>query len=414
MLISWVFSPLPAALREDWGGAEPGLSILRVALMVLAITSLARCEKAAVRRGAKPLWPGRSAVLQSSPLLWVLLGMSFLSLLWSARPELTAFRLCGLGTMVALGWYISRRLNYHDLARVLAWSSTPLLAVSFVAVLVNPELATHGERPSLHGAWRGLLGHRNALALFATLTALSLASLSLWGRGMPARLSALGAILALAMLWPVGSATGFVVSIVCLVLIVLGRCTDNRPGGRVAALYMLAAVGFVALLAVEPLLAQLGRGPTLSGRTIIWEYIIEFVSRRPLTGYGYGLFWPEVPALQPDLASFDRPWQRSIHSGYLATAFWLGWPGLLVLFAFIVRLLFLAGRVFVFGEPGLARIFPMTLLAIIVLHAIPEARMLHHGDFMTAVLCALAFRLHLAPSAKSPTSKQGTPAEAEQ
>ncbi len=398
VVIFWVFDPVSAALRVGWGLPEPGLSVVRCLLLILVLVVLARCEKHSFLQGPRPLWPGLRAVWNTTPLLWTLLGLFVLSMVWSARVELTGFRLCGLWALVAVAWYIHRRLNCTELAQALAWSMGLLLLLSLVAVFVDPELGVHGSLwAGLEGAWRGVLGHRNALAMVAVLTAFSLGSLSLWGSGRDARLAALGATLAATMLWPVASVTGLVMLIAGAGVLALGRFTDERSGLRVPALVALITVAFLAFLVREPLLELVGRDLTLSGRTSIWTFILEFVERRPILGHGYGLAWREVPSLQRDLMAHGRPWQASIHSGYLATAFWIGWPGFVLLLGFLGRLLLAALGRFVHGAPGLDRVFPLGLLVILLLVAVPETRMMHHGHFVTALLCALAFRLHAVP-----------------
>ena len=328
----------------------------------------------------------------------MLLGLFALSAFWSARVQLTGFRLCGLGALAAVGWYIHRRLNLTELARAVAWSTGALLVLSFVAVLVDPDQGIHTSgRAALDGSWRGVLGHRNALALIAVLASLSLASLSLWGRGKSATLSGVGAALSVAVLWPAGSVGGLALLLAAGGVLAMGRLTDNQQSLRGPALLALAVVPLVAFLAREPLLELLGRDLTMSNRTVIWAHIIEIIEKRPVFGYGYALAWPEVPALQGDLVSHGRPWQRSIHSGYLATAFWVGWPGLALLFAFAGRLLLAAMSRFLHAPPGIDRVFPLALLAVLLVVAVPETRMMHHGHFLTALLCALAFRLHAPP-----------------
>ncbi len=408
MVIFWVFGPVSAALRLGWGLPEAGLSVVRFLMVVLALVALARCEKHLPWQGAQALWPGFRAVLRPTPLLWALLGLLTLSTIWSARVELMAFRLCGLWALVAVAWYIHRRLSFTELVRVLAWSMGLLLVLSLGAVTVDPDLSIHGgRRVALDGAWRGVLGHRNALGLVAVLASLSLASLSLWGRGRDARMAALGAVLSVAILWPVGSVTGLVLLLASGAALLAGRLTDERPNLRVPALLFLAFSALLAFFGRETLFELVGRDLTLTKRTVIWAHIIEIIEKRPVFGYGYALAWPEVPALQGDLVLHGRPWQRSIHSGYLATVFWVGWPGLALLIAFAGRLLLAAMTRFVHGPPGLDRVFPLVLLLVLLLVAVPETRMMHHGHFLTALLCALAFRLHAVPEEAS----QHTPSE---
>ena len=396
VLLMWVFSPVSATLRDVWAAPELAVNSIRFCLLVVGVALLFQCERRRRGEWSQPLWSGAVALLSATPLLWALLFLFAVSTLWSGRPELSALRFCWLCAMIAMAWYINRRLRLVDFVRVVAWSLVPLLVVSLWVALVDPESGTHFGHPrlALDGAWRGVIGHRNDLAAVAVIAALSLGSLALWARGRGVALAALGSALAVAMLWPTGSVGGLVCCLAAGVVLIVGYLTDKRPSLRAPALLSLVIAAVLVLVAREPLLELVGRDLTLSRRTTIWAYILEFIQRRPVLGYGYGLSWPEAPALQADLLTYERAWQRGFHSGYLAVAFWVGWPGLALLLGFLLRLVCGAIGLFVRGTPGVDRVFPLALMTALLLCAVSETRLMTHGGFTTVLLCALAFRVH--------------------
>jgi O-antigen ligase len=73
------------------------------------------------------------------------------------------------------------------------------------------------------------------------------------------------------------------------------------------------------------LLEQLGRNPTLTGRTVLWEIVLAH-SGNPVFGTGFESFW-----LGPRLESiWSMQWWRpnQAHNGYLEIYVTLGWIGI--------------------------------------------------------------------------------------
>lgn len=101
---------------------------------------------------------------------------------------------------------------------------------------------------------------------------------------------------------------------------------------------MVAAVIGLALVALffdssGGLVKTIGRDPTLTGRTAIWNVVIELAQRRPLIGAGFETFWMGD--------RLQRVWQvekgiQEAHDGYIEVYINLGWFGILFLAGLIV------------------------------------------------------------------------------
>jgi exopolysaccharide production protein ExoQ len=84
---------------------------------------------------------------------------------------------------------------------------------------------------------------------------------------------------------------------------------------------------------------------TLTGRTVIWDFVQSEIDRRPLVGWGYQSFWlvPGSPALT------EAPgWVKlmpNAHNGYNDTTLEMGHIGLALLLVFILATLHAIGRV---------------------------------------------------------------------
>jgi O-antigen ligase len=80
------------------------------------------------------------------------------------------------------------------------------------------------------------------------------------------------------------------------------------------------------------LLEALGKDPSLTGRTEIWDSLLRKVADRPWTGYGYGAFWGRIGESAPaDWVRKETGWiVPSAHNGWIDLLVQLGWPGTLM------------------------------------------------------------------------------------
>jgi O-antigen ligase len=107
---------------------------------------------------------------------------------------------------------------------------------------------------------------------------------------------------------------------------------------------------FVWSLLTENLINKLSYSiygnPTLTGRTLIWDFVNYEISRHPAFGWGFQSFWlvgPQAPSV------VDAPgWIKDMpytHNGYLDTELQTGYVGLLILFTFLFATIHSIGRV---------------------------------------------------------------------
>lgn len=110
-----------------------------------------------------------------------------------------------------------------------------------------------------------------------------------------------------------------------------------------AVTYQLGSVAF--LWDFEAVAATLFGDPTLTGRTDIWAFVMEMISRRPLLGFGHESFWG---------IGYEGPVQREArgwilqmphaHNGYMDIVLQTGAIGLGILLALLVVALHAASR----------------------------------------------------------------------
>jgi O-antigen ligase len=84
---------------------------------------------------------------------------------------------------------------------------------------------------------------------------------------------------------------------------------------------------------------------TLSGRTVIWDFVNYEIGRRPLLGWGFQSFWQVGPDGPSTAAGGWVSQMPSGHNGYLDVMLELGYVGFPFLIIFIMATLHALGRV---------------------------------------------------------------------
>jgi exopolysaccharide production protein ExoQ len=291
------------------------------------------------------------------------------SALWSIDPGATARKLSHLIgiyvvciTVCLVGW------NPRRFQEVLRPVLTALMVGSIIFGLVRPDLAITGPNPAAGdpgGHWRGLTIHKNALGSVSSFAAI------LWFQALLYREAKWWAIVvglssSLACLYLSGSSTSLAGTSMVLAFLLLGKLIP--PSMRrhltpvmiwvfltVIILYGLAAMklvpGLNALISLAT--SAVGKDPTFAGRTPIWDLVKANIALHPTFGSGYGGFWVGPFDTSPSYEFLKRLYfyPGEAHNGYLDIVLDLGYVGLLLLGAFIVRYLALSNRLLKIDRP---------------------------------------------------------------
>ena len=277
--------------------------------------------------------------VRSDPLvlvtLAVVVGLVIVSGLWSVNSARTVEQ----GAMMAVG----------TAAALLAGAS-----LSRLGLITALAAAMHaGVAASLFSYWRdwplaidrnddlaGVYFNRNSLgpvAVLAAATAIVLALHSVrarrWGVAV---LLCLVAVIDLWVWWLSGSLTP--VFGVLVALLALGVFTLTLPGPRevVRRRVAIGAGGGVAFLVVGGVISsgaiatRLDRSPTLSGRTEIWDVVLQFVGDRPVQGWGFMAAWTRPEIIDALGEQYGREVYEA-HSGFMEMLLGVGIIGLVAL-----------------------------------------------------------------------------------
>jgi O-antigen ligase len=315
------------------------------------------------------------------------------SALWSESPEASIKRAAALLGTSLLGVYFATRYTRADLLRLLAWALGLAIALSVATVVVAPALAADTSTPEegLRGIFsqKNILGRVMALSVVVWLLYAMDYRRHLWIAVACAALSA--GLLVLS-----NSKTSLMVCATLLLLLGLAVLARVRNSGALTVLCVLVlALGGVAigvLGSVEGVLDALGRNITLTGRTQLWELVLERIQERPWFGYGYGGFWLgwAGPSAQVWAATNWLP--PDAHNGFLNAMLDVGVVGLVLLLASLVgstrRALAL-----VLQHKTFDALLPLMFISYFVLSNIAETAALTYNSIVWMLFVTIAIQL---------------------
>lgn len=365
--------PLPAFLETI--GASMLISPIRYAIVLISVSVFWTD------------WAGVHKALTRDRWIWPIVVMVLLSFVWSASPALTILELRSEFIPVSLlGIYLAVKFNRHQLLQLIYATALVSLVVSLFYVVFVPSIGKHPMLPDepFPGAWKGLFSQKNEfgynLTLLIVLTYVKL-------RLGPAarRLQHLMLLAVLAALTPFSqSLSALIISAATVFLLWLYSQFRWRGRSTVLLLDLLLMVAIGATTAMivfwHPLISALGKDPTMSGRTLIWEYVIHHkVVNQPLVGYGLGVFW-QVSDLFSGVYAVAHHVPAHSHNGYVEILADLGYVGLLLfglsLVSLLSRVLVLAYRAV---RPG--DLWPLAFMIVFLISNITESVLLRGAAF---------------------------------
>ena len=332
------------------------------------------------------VWPAWIALL-------LLVALAYASKFWSIDAEVTGRRVIAMAITGSFAIYLGAVFRGPHLPRVLMQAGLVMAVGSLVMVFAFPSIGIHQTDNA--GLWRGLWYEKNQMGI--VMVAAATAAAACLASGDPRRLMpAVTLVVATALVLATQSKT----SLLCLMLGlgIVGGLWALRKGGPAFSVVMvwLAVVGagaFLALWFTDPgaVLEALGKDPSLTGRTHIWDSLMQRVSERPWTGYGYNAFWgrESIPAAY---VRQETGWSvPSAHNGWIDLLVQLGWPG-----AVLVGTLFASAILFnlfrVTGAGAREGGFGLAYLAVFLMLSLSESVLLSHQSLPWTLFLAMLAR----------------------
>jgi O-antigen ligase len=330
-----------------------------------------------------------------TPLILGLLGLALTSVLWSIDPSGTLRRFIALSMTMLCGYTLAARFDWKRLTEVIAIAFGLMMALCYILAIVFPHLGRMSEL--FPGAWRGAWLEKNALGSVMALGFIAAASASLHN---PARRWFWAAVAAgmLGLVLFSTSKTSLVALMIGAAAMAFVVLIRRGPVLGVVltwlAVTVVLALGAFALIAPDKLFLLLGKDPTLTGRTFIWDGIRHAMRGHETWGFGYGVVWtdedPYAPLARIKQVAGFRPYHA--HSCWFELWLGLGVVGL-YLWATVFAETWLKGLWRTFkGEGGY---FALPLLGIFSLSSLTESMALVWNDLRWCLFVMVLVKLSL-------------------
>ena len=263
-------------------------------------------------------------------LAWAcIVSLAFASKYWSIDPSMTGRRVIAMVISGSFAMYLGTTFHGHCLPRLLTHCAFIMGLLSILMVFAVPSIGVHQDVNA--GMWRGIWYEKNQMGMVMAAGGTAAAA---WAASEDRRWKT--PLLTILLCFLLVLAARSKTSLLCIMLGVgmVGALWTLKRGGpalAVAAVWM-GVVGGAAgwwLWTYESaeILAALGKDPSLTGRTGIWDALFVKIAERPWTGYGYNAFWglDSDPALW---VRYQTGWVvPSAHNGWIDLLVQLGWPG---------------------------------------------------------------------------------------
>ena len=325
--------------------------------------------------------------------MWVVLAWALASMLWSVEPSVTLRTAAGLLGTALIGLYIACFHDRADTLRIAGWAFLLLCVASIIAILVLPSRGGSFDAPG----WRGVFASKNALGQISLVAMIMF--LCLFAGRDDHGPWLVGLLLAGMLL--VGSRSGTALVAGAFAVVVWGILFSWTK--RAGPVFIVLSVGFLVMVDlglwlylsnnVGAVLGVVGKDPTLTSRTFIWDAVTSLVRQRPWVGYGYGAAWIGTTyGPGATIANAIEFYPGTAHNGYLDLILQIGITG-----AILVCALYLGTvRKWLFALRADDRESPYQIWAVVfivalLIYNLAEAYMLQENSVAWILVSALSF-----------------------
>jgi exopolysaccharide production protein ExoQ len=317
-------------------------------------------------------------------------SLLLVSALWSIEPRLTFTQGTAYFFVVVGAIGLAQTIDRDELMDLVSWTC----ALSAVASLLwqfvlFPAPAFNGIEPD----FAGIFSQKNVLGLVMAAGVLgALHSVRIREKGRLRYICMIALCTVVAHLSRSSTSVVAIGTLLCLDL--LGRLYFKGGAARATSIFLfigffLAVVFFS--LNEDLILEFLGKDPTMTGRTIMWSFVIDNIYEKPLLGWGYpAVFWSGGNPAAAQIAQVMNWTSPNAHNGLLELLLDIGIVGTSLF-------LFLWARNFVLAlkcMSGPAQQFGLTsvhLLLVILLIGISEQVVLSAQQIWTSLFFVMGF-----------------------
>ena len=275
-------------------------------------------------------WQRTLYFLKSNLWLLFLIGLALASVTWATVPEITFRKVVALIGTTNFGIYLGSRYTFEQQLKIYGWVFGIAIFFSFFFALFMPKYGIMNTN-AITGAWRGIYPHKNGLgeSMFASFLTFYFLSLVSQSRQLLFRVLC---FLSVVLIFFGESATALM-SVVFIFSTAQGLSRLSLKSKRsvfFVLLFLIFACFMLLLITINfnTFLSVNDKDVTLSGRTLLWDTLWDFIIQRPWLGYGYGSFFSSA-GREVNLLWQVHGWSPvHSHNGYIQLWLNLGLIGL--------------------------------------------------------------------------------------
>lgn len=253
-------------------------------------------------------------------LLWCFFGI-----MWSTEKFMTfkaAFRILSMHLAI-----ISFLLHYRSLSKF--FNLIKLLLYSYILINLFAILLIPAAIDPMFGSWRGIMDQKNWLGQYSVVTFSLLFLVYDYTNNKNRSKTIFLIYILLSALLAIGSRSSTSISsLFVAVTIIVYFIIENKfaligvnKAIRILALFIVLTLIFSIFYYSETIIyafpSLFGKDMTFSGRTILWQIVLDYNKDRILTGGGLAAFWSPQNQLYINLADQLQWTANSGHSGYV-------------------------------------------------------------------------------------------------
>jgi O-antigen ligase len=344
--------------------------------------------------------------MRNNPWVAIYLAYCFVSILWSDFP-LVAFKrwikLCGQPVMVLI--VLTEPAPLEALVRLFKRLAYVWIPVSILFIKYFQDLGRSFSYWTGQAENNGICTGKNGLGFLCMIVGFfffwHFLTVRQWEKGAARRSELILCVGFLAMDYWLLHLAQSSTSLVCMlvasgVVLFLGlRFVNVRHiGAYLAAGIVIAALTETLFGIHDAVIAALGKDPTLTGRTEVWQFLLK-ADINPVLGCGFESFW--LSDIAKDLNSnydFHSVVFNEAHNGYLETYLNLGLLGL-ALTVGLIGAAFLKARQALINNFNFGRFRLAYLVAVLIYNWTEAAFRTHSVPFFLFFLCAMDYPARL-------------------
>ena len=308
----------------------------------------------------------------------------FLSLLFTEHKILTLRYILSFITPLFIVYVYLNNYGSKSLLSVLVTLVCSLVIINFIYIIIFPYYGIMGANHA--GAFRGMFLHKNIYGAFCVYSSILFMFAYKTSGFKFKKAYVILYVLSFVGVLKCQSTTSlvlFLLAFLCFIFFYFFRFMLKDTLKVVCYFSFLITIIFLSVILsvfYEEITYALGKDPTLTGRTELWETLFYVAQSKPIYGHGLGLF--QRPEIMHQY-SLDFGWvAKSAHNSYLDLLLGIGWFGLLAFLKPLLEKIF----IFPFVKHNSYRVFSCTVIVTTLCFSFSESGALMSTSFNWIIL----------------------------